>query len=150
MLSGFGPQVFFLQLPLELAPSLNVFARMPWFKRHEMHATVDGFVRSAMSFWPQWHAGFELEAYVKKTKKGTRPAVRRKGGRRRGVVVTRNSVRPVDEISVDILGGKLPLDRLVQAGVLRDDNAKWCERRPQWVPAHPKQGFLTVAVYELG
>lgn len=68
---------------------------------------------------------------------------------RRLVRCTRHSSAAPDEIGVDIIGGKLPLDRLVQANVLRDDNAKWCAREASWLKAPPKKGLVVIEVYDL-
>lgn len=78
------------------------------------------------------------------------PQMVREGGRRRAVVITReSSVRP-DEESLDAhLGGKIPIDRLVQAGVLRGDNHTWLVRYGQWKEAPPGAGRVVVDVYEI-
>ena len=81
---------------------------------------------------------------------GAAPIVMREGGRRRAVVVTReSSVRP-DEESLDAhLGAKIPLDRLVQAGVLRGDSHDWLVRYGTWQRAKPGEGRVVVDVYEI-
>lgn len=84
-------------------------------------------------------------------KVGADPQIVREGGRRRVVVVTReSSVRP-DELSIDAhLGGKIPLDRIVQAGVLRGDSHKWLVRYGTWKEAPPGEGRVVIDVYEIG
>lgn len=81
---------------------------------------------------------------------GAPPLLNREGGRKRAVVVTRfSSVRP-DEESVDAtLGGKIPVDRLVQAGVLRGDTHVWLVRYGSWVPCLRGEGRVVVDVYEI-
>jgi len=81
---------------------------------------------------------------------GAAPIMVREGGRRRAVVVTReSSVRP-DEESLDAhLGAKVALDRLVQAGVLRGDTHDWLVRYGTWKRAKPGEGRVTVDVYEI-
>lgn len=142
-------QVFRLKLSLEQAPRLNDYARkaMHW-QRAGISSAIDSLITLGKRTWPDWYAGFENVASVRKTPKGPRPIVRRVGGKRRLVRVTRHSTKEPDEISIDILGGKLALDRLVAAGVLVDDNRKWCEREPLWLPAHPKQGYVSVEVFD--
>jgi hypothetical protein len=49
----------------------------------------------------------------------------------------------------DVLGGKIPIDRLVEMGVLGGDSALWCERRGEWVAAKPGEGHLLVEVYDI-
>jgi hypothetical protein len=77
------------------------------------------------------------------------PQMVREGGRRRAVVITReSSVRP-DEIAADPIGGKIPLDRLVQAGVLRGDSPQWLVRYCDWKAVSPGEGRVVVDVYEI-
>lgn len=82
--------------------------------------------------------------------RGAAPLMVREGGRRRAVVVTReSSVRP-DEESLDAhLGAKVALDRLVQAGVLRGDTHDWLVRYGTWQRAKPGEGRVVVDVYEI-
>lgn len=80
---------------------------------------------------------------------GAAPIMVREGGRRRAVCLTReSSVRP-DEDATDIAGGKVPLDRLVQAGVLRGDSHDWLVRYGTWKRAKPGEGRVVVDVYEI-
>lgn len=73
----------------------------------------------------------------------------REGGRRRAVFVTReSSVRP-DEEALDVMGAKIPLDRLVHAGVLRGDTHDWLVRYGTWKRAKPGEGRVVVDVYEI-
>lgn len=77
------------------------------------------------------------------------PMTVREGGRRRAVVITReSSVRP-DEIAVDAIGGKIPLDRLVHAGVLRGDSPQWLVRYCDWKSVAPGEGRVVIDVYEI-
>lgn len=71
------------------------------------------------------------------------------GGRRRIVEFTRHSTKPVDEAAIDILGGKLLIDRLVWAGVIRGDSGEDIIRRGRWVKAAPGAGFVKVTCYEV-
>lgn len=77
------------------------------------------------------------------------PTISRSGGRRRVVVVTRASRSRPDELSVDIIGGKIPIDRLVVAGVLRGDTDEWLARYPMWKSAKAGEGSVTIDVYEI-
>jgi hypothetical protein len=83
-----------------------------------------------------------------KTKGGTQ--VIRDGGRQRIVVVTRESSTRPDELALDSIGGKIPIDRLVQAGVLRGDSLRWLIRYGTWKESPPGEGRVVVDVYELG
>lgn len=80
---------------------------------------------------------------------GASPQVLREGGRRRAVVLTRESSGQPDEESLDACGGKIPVDRLVHAGVLRGDTPKWLVRYARWTQVPPGQGRVVVDVYDL-
>lgn len=149
-----GLRVFYMRLPLELAPSMNVYAGMKPWSRAKLRTDIDAAILLQLPKWPNFKAGFTEIAEVvndrlvkgKVVKGGLR--IKRIGGRQRLAIVRRHSSRQVDELSCDVLGAKAPLDRLVQAGVLVDDNAKWLQRCAIWVPAKPKEGHLTIEVYE--
>lgn len=81
---------------------------------------------------------------------GAPPTPTREGGRKRIVFVTRESSKRPDELALDTIGGKAPLDRLVQAGVLRGDTSEWLARYCDWKPAAPGEGKVTIDVYEVG
>ena len=63
-------------------------------------------------------------------------------------VVTRYSAVRPDEISVDIVGGKAPIDRLVLAGVLRGDSQQWLERDADWQKVDQNEGRVVIEVFE--
>ena len=68
------------------------------------------------------------------------------GGKRRSVIVTRYSSRPTDELSVDLIGGKIVIDCLVRAAVLAGDSAQLLGRDARWVKSPPGTGKLVVEV----
>ncbi len=139
-----GP-VFVLELPLELAPTMNVYSSLKGWAKGKLRTAVDVEIAIAAVDYDA-HAGFTEETI---TVRGKQRVVRR-GGKRRMVLVSRMSSRMPDEPgSPDSCGAKLALDRLVQAGVLVDDSVKWLERRAQWVKAKPGAGYLRVEVYEV-
>lgn len=81
---------------------------------------------------------------------GAAPIMVRDGGRRRAVYVVRESSARPDEESLDgHLGAKIPVDRLVQAGVLRGDSHDWLVRYGTWKRAKPGEGRVVVDVYEI-
>ena len=146
--------VFLLQLPLRLAPRMNELAprgASPAMmrKKKQIQAELDSLIFVARTRHPDWSARFETKGVIRKTKKGPRPGVMRVGGRRRLVRVTRHSARRPDELSVDVIGGKLPIDRLVAAGILVNDNHGWLERLADWRPAHGEAQRVIVEVFEL-
>ena len=136
-----GDLVFRLTLPLreverrpggkehfvEIAPTMNVYYNMEAWALAKSRARVDLYIMGARPSWPAWPAR----------------------GRRRGVVVSRHSSARPDEVSVDALGGKIPLDRLVRGEVLAGDSPKHLVREAVWVKAKPGEGKLVVDVHEL-
>lgn len=153
-----GPLVFRVELPLQLAPTLNRYASIKRirgkggyrFVMHKLNDDVDNVIKVAKAQWPTWvmeDLVLTHEHFLVRGKMRTKET--RTGGRRRRVVVTRHSSVEPDEVSCDVVGGKVPLDRLVQARVLVDDNRRWCEREAHWKPSPPKQGRVVVEVYEI-
>jgi hypothetical protein len=73
----------------------------------------------------------------------------RPAGGPRAVRVTRYSSVMPDEITVDVVGGKVIVDRLVQGGILIGDTHTDLEREAAWQAAPPKHGRLVVEVFAL-
>jgi hypothetical protein len=74
------------------------------------------------------------------------------GGRRRKIRIARYSSQEPDEsviVSADVIGGKIPIDCLVRAGVIRDDDRIWLQREAYWRPAPPRKGYVLLEVFEL-
>lgn len=128
------------------APTLNEYNGLDSRQKEQLRKAIDARIVETREGWPDWHAGFREGASVARGK----VRVAREGGRRRAVVVTRYSSRRVDEVSVDVCGGKMPIDRLVLAGVLRGDTDEWLVREAAWVPVAPGHGKVVVDVYEIG
>lgn len=126
-----------------LCPTMNTHKGMRTFARQVARKELDQRIAAERLRWPRSPWGGVRVGQTKK-KRGT-PV----GGRRRFVRVTRFSSRRPDELAVDVLGGKLPVDRLVEAGVLGDDNDAWCAREGRWEQAKTGEGFLRVEVFEL-
>lgn len=68
---------------------------------------------------------------------------------RRRVVVTRHSSAEPDELAVDVIGGKVPVDGLVKKHLLVDDDRQWCVREALWRKAAPKRGMVIVEVFPI-
>lgn len=120
---------FTISFELKNAPTLNVYNGMkPWMKAN-LRKKVDKRLSEEMLAWPMAKLGASL--------------------RKRGVRVTRHSSSPVDETTVDVLGGKIAVDRLVHANILAGDSARWLEREALWKHAAPGSGRVTVEVFEL-
>lgn len=117
--------VFVLELPLELAPMMNAINGLkPWSKA-KIRESIDLNIE-------------ELGEPPQAT------------GARRRVVVTRYSSQRPDELAVDLIGGKYPVDRLVKAGILAGDSSKHLDREARWTKAKPGAGYLRIEVYEIG
>lgn len=145
-----------LPLGRAFAPTLNEYDKiLPWMKK-ELRKALDWAIVQEKSKWPAWSCGCvdktAVETFTKivkgKPQKVTEPRTTRHGGRRRRVVVTRYSAVRPDEISVDIVGGKAPIDRLVLAGVLRGDSQQWLERDADWQKVDQNEGRVVIEVFE--
>jgi len=142
-----GAKVFEIRLPLyiprtlvkgkragkvvkdSLAPTMNVYSEMePWAKE-ALREALDFRILAETPKWP------------KASLQGSE--------RKRAVRVTRYSSAMPDEITVDVLGGKAIIDRLVQAEILAGDHASKLAREARWESAPPLHGSLLVEVFEL-
>ncbi len=131
------------------APLMNEYNGMRPFQKEELRAEFDAEIERLKKHWPAWSCGC-VDKLIPKKKGSQETKVYREGGRKRIVVVTRESVRRPDEESLDgHLGGKIPIDRLVQAGVLRGDSHDWLARYGIWTPAPKGEGRVLVDVYEV-
>ena len=145
------------QLPL--APTLNVYSGLDSWVLEKARSEVDRRIELAKASSPGWSCGSLVERpMVPQKRKATATRAARTvvveklqvtGGRVRIVEFTRHSTQEVDEPAIDILGGKLLIDRLVWAGILRGDSGADIIRRGRWVKAPPKQGFTKCSVYEM-
>jgi hypothetical protein len=142
-----GAKVFELRLPLserrmktkgkrvgqefvhKIAPTMNEYAGMEPFQRAALRKELDLRILAELAKWPHARLGGDV--------------------RRRGVRATRASTQILDELTVDVIGGKAPIDRLVQAGVLAGDTRELLARDAVWVVAPPGSGYFLVEVYEL-
>lgn len=131
------------------APTLNEYNALDKWKKGELCDAIDLEIDRLKKDWPMWSCGCIDRMMITPKSKGKEKLVRN-GGRKRIVVVTReSSVRP-DELALDSIGGKIPLDRLVHAGVLRGDTITWLARYCDWKPASPGEGKVTIDVHEVG
>lgn len=157
--AGWGRLVFRVELPLGLAPTMNAYSakKARRWAMGKLNRAVDQRIQFAKREWPAWAMGVDrrrlpvvVDGRPALDKRGRiRMRTEVSGGRRRAVRVTRHSSREPDEMSVDVVGGKLAIDRLVIARVLRDDSRRWLERQARWFCAPPKQGCVVVEVFEL-
>lgn len=128
------------------APTLNEYNGLVGWRKAHVRESIDGVILEAKTRWPAWAMGVTEHQKI-----GPKGKVQswRSGGRRRAVVVTRYSSKRPDEIGVDSIGGKMPLDRLVLASVLRDDKDEWLFRVARWEFAPPDAGRVVIDVHEI-
>jgi hypothetical protein len=159
---GFPELVFRIEFPIEeltlryslkskvvgsICPTMNAYGSMPKWKRSLVYKALDSRISASLlsGRWPRKSAVKAATHKLSVKKKKVITTVTK--GERRAVVVTRHSSRRPDEMSVDVIGGKVPIDRLVQAQVLAGDSRKWLERVAQWEPAKPGEGKLVIEVF---
>ena len=136
--------LFGLCLPLALAPTMNVYASAESWKRAIWRKNVDAQILLALrNIRPM--AKVRYPARHKEINEAMHGAGLGATERRR-VVVTRYSSREPDDIAIDIIGGKVALDRLKQCGLLVDDNRQWCQREALWRKAPPRFGYVEIEV----
>ncbi len=123
-----GALVLTWRLPREQAPTLNEYAYMKTWQRKRLRKELDDQLRALI----ESSAGAVLLA--------PRP---------RWVRVTRFSTSKVDDLSVDVLGGKMPVDSLVRLGVLADDTQALMHREPRWEKTKRGNTHLLVEVFEM-
>jgi hypothetical protein len=113
-----------------LAPTLNVYGSMKPWQRAKLYKDLDLRILAELARWPH--------------------CLLRGEKRKRAVRVTRASSSIPDEITVDIIGGKVVVDRMVLRDILAGDSGELLEREALWVQVPPKKGSLLVEVFELG
>jgi hypothetical protein len=156
--AGVGPKL----VVVPYAPTMNEYNGLLPGEKVALRSGIDGAIVAAKAAWPAWSCGATERAVVRpraakknaSAQAGKKSAqlpyrILREGGRRRAVIVTRESNRRPDDISADVIGGKIPLDRLVHALVLRDDDDEWLVRMPRWKMAPRDAGKVRIEVYEL-
>jgi hypothetical protein len=113
----------------KMAPTMNELVAMNIWERSAVRERLDQDLLEALKDWPN--------------------SILQDEKRPRSVRVTRSSHMPPDELGVDVLGGKVPIDRMVLAGVLAGDTAKVLHREARWVQAPKNEGTLLIEVFEL-
>lgn len=71
------------------------------------------------------------------------------GVRKRWVRVTRFSRNRTDDLSVDVIGGKMPIDSLVRVGVLHDDNQTYLHREACQASTKHGNTHVLIEVFEI-
>lgn len=122
-----GELVLTWRVPRELALTLNEYAYTKKWVKKKIVAKLDEQLRTLML---------------------THPKAAMHGSQlRRWVRVTRFSMKQIDELSVDVLGGKMPIDALVRCGVVADDDAKHMIREARWEKTQRGNTHVLVEVW---
>lgn len=129
------------------APTLNEYAALrPWQCR-QLRDAIDGCLLVATS--KARLSALSMGILRAPSKGGKLGALLSAGSsRKRIVVVTRRSSAAMDEISADTIGGKMPIDRLVHWGILREDSERWCERRVRFEKCKRGRELVLIQVHE--
>ncbi len=123
-----GVMVLRWTLPIALAPRLNTFAFMKGWQKKRLCKELDALLLLHIQL---------------------RDAKLNGAQKKRWVRVTRFSPKLADEESVDVIGGKLPLDALTRAGVFVDDDQRWLVREALCRKCKPGESMLVVEVFEV-
>ncbi len=118
-----GELVCRFAVPLELAPAVNVYAE----KRRWQHAQVKRACLGVMLVQLRDQPDF----------------VRPLSGRPMVRAIRFSS----NEGDGDSAWSKVPVDRLVELGILQDDRRSKCDLRCHWEPTAPGKGFVLLEVF---
>lgn len=113
----------------EMAPTMNKLVAMNTWERAALRERLDHWLKDVIEAWPL--AGIQ---------DSQRPRI---------VRVTRSSHAEPDEMGVDAIGGKVPIDRMVQAGILAGDTRKHLHREAHWTYAPKNEGSVLIEVFEV-
>lgn len=128
-----------------VCPTLNVFKSLRTFAKQNARQEIAERIARERLRWPRAAWGGQRE----QVQRGSTSRLSPVGGARRFVRVTRCSSRRPDDLSPDVIGGKIALDQLVEAGLLGDDSDVWCAREARWEPAKTGEGHVRIEVFEL-
>lgn len=124
-----GEKVLEWRIPREQAPRLNEYAYMKIWQKNRLRK--------------------ELDDQLCKLKRKWKKADLNGAQKRRWLRVTRFSTMKIDDVSVDVLGGKMPVDSLVRCGVLVDDNIAFTHREALWEKTARGNTHVLVEVFEM-
>lgn len=124
-----GRRVLSWRIPRELAPTMNELGHMKFWRKKKLKLELDDALRTLLPAFPAAPMnGSELRRWLR---------------------VTRFSTQRLDELSIDILGGKLPVDSLVRCGVLANDDEAHVRREPRWEKTPRGNTHVLVEVFEI-
>ncbi len=124
-----GAKVFEWRVPRDQAPTMNQFGFMKGWQKKKLAKTFDDVLAQLLPSFPA--------------------ALLHGARRRRWVRVTRFSTKRVDDLAIDILGGKFPVDALVRNNILADDNNELMHREPRWMKTKQGNSHVLLEVYEM-
>lgn len=124
-----GELVFEWRVPKEWALTLNVYAQKKGWQKKKLGEAMDDALRTLLPQFPK--------------------ALLHGSQQRRWLRATRFSTKVVDDVSVDVVGGKMATDALVRAGILADDDAKHLVREARSAKTKPGNTHLLVQIYEV-
>ncbi len=124
-----GELVFSWRVPREQALTMNAYAHKKGWMKKKMRAALDAAIVELLPQFPK------AEVHGAKL--------------RRWVRVTRFSPQRVDDLSIDVLGGKMPVDALVRCGILADDNDAMAFREPRWEKTARGNTHVLVEVFTM-
>jgi hypothetical protein len=122
-----GELVFEWRVPREWALTLNQYAHKKGWAKKKLRAEMDAAILAL------------LPAFPKAPTHGSQQP--------RWLRATRFSTKVVDDVSVDVLGGKMATDALVRCGVLADDDSTHLIREARSEKTKPGNTHLLMQVY---
>ncbi len=132
-----GAKVLEWRVSRELAPRLNEYAFMKNWQRTRARQELDAALMALIH--PRRQRGDQLFPL----------AMLNMAKKKRWVRATRFSTKQVDDTSIDVIGGKMPIDALVRLEVLVDDSPEWCVREALSAPTKRGNTHLLVEVFEV-
>ncbi len=133
-----GELVFSWRVPREQALTMNAYAHKKGWMKKKLRVELDRQVNDLLDLPRDVVLGTGF------------PHARLNGAKkRRWLRVTRFSTQRVDDLSIDILGGKMPVDALVRCGILADDNDAMAFREPRWEKTARGNTHVLVEVFEI-
>lgn len=124
-----GDLLFSWRVPREQALTMNAYAHKKGWMKKKMRVELDKQVNELLPTFPR------APLHGAKV--------------RRWLRVTRFSTQRVDDLSIDILGGKMPVDSLVRCGILADDNDAMAFREPRWEKTQRGNAHVLVEVFDM-
>lgn len=124
-----GELVLSWRIARQQAPTLNEYAFLKGWQKKRLRGELDALLRGLLPAWPK----ADLHC----------------AQRKRWVRATRFSPNRVDEVSLDVLGAKMPLDALTRCGVLHDDDGAFLVREGRWEKCKRGETCVLLEVFEV-